>query len=112
MYVGMFAGGQIVRGWCKTALRLKNDDGTKALDFSATIPDVKEFRRGRYNDAFNSLQLTREERDSIIEQKRRIFELNNTIFAELRASAEYRSRIAFVLACMLGLAIVIWLMLR
>jgi heme oxygenase len=112
MYVGMFAGGQIVRGWCKTALRLRDDEGTKAFDFSATIPDVKEFRQTRYNEAFNSLQLTQNERDSIIEQKRKIFEMNNKIFAELRTTAEYRSRVAFVFTCLLGIAIVAWLMLR
>ena len=108
MYGGMFAGGQIIRGWCIRAFGLKGKDGVYAFDFSETIPDHSAYLL-RYNEALNSLSLTREDRDMLIEEKRHIFEMNEALFSELRSAQEYRRRVYVLLAgIFLILCIVLW----
>lgn len=94
--MGLFAGGQYIRSWCEKAFSLKNDQGTRAFVFPDSIHNRSAFRE-RYNDALNSLVLSRQERDRIIEQKKSVFVWNDKIFAEVRATTQYRSRVAVFL---------------
>lgn len=107
MYVGMFAGGQVVKSWCQRAFRLEDGKGTRAYDFSETIPDIRAFRR-RYDDALNSLTLTSEDRDAIVQQKIEIFEMNNKLIGELRQTTEYRRRVAIVVAFFLVVLLLLY----
>jgi heme oxygenase len=105
MYQGMLIGGRSIRVWCQRAFGQKTVDGTRAFQFEATIPDPAAFRV-RYIEALNSLSLSREERDAIIEQKCRILDMNGTLFAELRQSKPYRSQVmTIVLATLFALAV-------
>lgn len=90
--MGLFAGGQYIRLWCVRAFGLRDNLGTRAFDFSDKLSNYSQFRV-RYKDSLNSLILTRQERDRIIEQKKLIFQMNGQLFAELRATRDYRSRI-------------------
>lgn len=103
MYMAMFGGGAILRVWFQKAFRLRGADGTRAYDFSDTIPDRAAFR-SRYHGALNALHLSRGERETLFRQKQAIFALNSTIFEEVRASKEYTARVRRVLA-VLALAV-------
>lgn len=110
MYCALFGGGLFFARWCKFAFRLRGGEGTAAFDFSHTIPDMRAFRN-RYSAALNGLVLTRKEKDEIFQARIDVFDMNETIFAELRSSFEYRRRVRNVVYALLaGLAFIVALL--
>jgi heme oxygenase len=107
MYMGMLFGGRAIRVWCQRAFRQKTADGTRSFRFDETIADSAAFR-ARYFDALNSLTLSREERDAIIEQKCKVFDMNGQLFAELRASKPYRLRVITILMVAVFCMFIVW----
>ena len=71
MNSALFGGGVFIARWCKFALS------------NCT--------------AINGLMLTREEKDDMFQARIDVFDMNETIFAELRTSVEYRRRVRNVI---------------
>lgn len=112
MYSALFGGGVFIARWCKLAFRLRGGEGTAAFDFSDNISDLAAFRK-RYSAAINGLVLTREEKDEMFKARIDVFDMNETIFAELRTSVEYRRRVRNVIYVLLAalvfiLALLAW----
>lgn len=111
MYLGMFGGGPIVKKWIDSTFAPPPGKGSKIFDFSDTIDDVTEFQR-EYNEAVNRIALTREEKDRLIQRKRKIFADNDTIMAEVRGSRTYNRRLLLVVCVFLLIAVVAYCLIR
>lgn len=94
LYMALLAGGAALDKWVRVAFGV-GDEGTRIFNFRDTISNVPQFRK-QYNETLNSIALTRQQKDAIIERKKRIFELNDAIFSELRQTAAYRTRVLAV----------------
>lgn len=110
MYMAVFAGGNILRKWIGKAFGYGDGVGVAAFDFSATVTDTKAFVKS-YDGALNRIALTEEEKERIIACKKRIFDMNDTIFQELRTTKTYIMRVLFLLAQFCGGLVLIWLLL-
>lgn len=108
LYMALFGGGKIIRGWVVRAFNLESDHGCAIFDFSDMIPDVDAdaFRR-LYADALNSVALSDAQKMRIIEQKKRVFEGNDTIIKEVCASGLYRRRVVSVLCRFLAIVAIL-----
>ena len=110
MYMGLLAGGRIVRGWLQSAMGLQGDEGLAIFDF-AELGDVKAFRK-RFSEGLNALQLTREEKERVIAEKKKVFEMNNRILKEAAQSALYKRQVIFMIARIVLLVVLLFLILR
>eukprot|EP00172_Hildenbrandia_rubra_P001045 Plantae.Rhodophyta-Hildenbrandia_rubra.ctg16272.p1 GENE.Plantae.Rhodophyta-Hildenbrandia_rubra.ctg16272~~Plantae.Rhodophyta-Hildenbrandia_rubra.ctg16272.p1 ORF type:complete len:264 (+),score=50.53 Plantae.Rhodophyta-Hildenbrandia_rubra.ctg16272:119-910(+) len=107
MYLAIIAGGSIVRAWCEEALELKQDGKGVAIFKFEKIDNMKAFKI-RYNETVNSLRLERDEKERIIEEKKKIFALNDEVIREVRQKDLYRQRLAFFFLRALLLSILLW----
>ena len=101
LYAGLLAGGQIIRGWVVKAF----GGGVKLFEFDDPKTTLEDFK-----GAVNRLALNRDEKDRVILYKRRVFEANDRVFAELRQSHVYRKRVRDVLAMIVGVLLVLILL--
>lgn len=110
LYMGILAGGAIIRRWLINAFNLNPPEGVAIFDFSSTIPDTAAFKE-TYKDAINSISLTAEQKARIINQKKRVFECNNELIKEVCWSHAYRRRICSLflkLVAVLIAALLLW----
>lgn len=96
LYMGLFFAGRVMKGWVRRAFGNEKGDGILIFQFDA-VPDRERFLR-QYRETLNALALTREEKDLVIERKKRVFQCNNAIFQELRQGSAYKTRVYVVLA--------------
>lgn len=96
LYMGLFFGGAIVKGWVARAFGIVKGDGVRIFEFDQ-VSDRDRFVV-RYRETLNSIALTREEKDLVIDRKKRVFQCNDAIFQELRQGRAYRNRVAVMLA--------------
>ena len=83
-YLGDLSGGQILKGIAQKALGL-TDEGLLFYEFDE-ISDAKGFKES-YRTTLDTLPLTVEQQDDIIEEANNAFRLNMHIFNELEGSA-------------------------
>jgi len=114
MQLAILSGGSILRPMIVKVLGLKDNypNGVKALDWPEgfSTADSKKL----YKERLNSLELTREQKDSIIRIKMKVFELNNKLIKEVTHSQiskdvawKYLERVLFVL-CLIIAFLVFW----
>ena len=84
-YLGDLFGGQMMGGMASRSLDLANGDGTAFYTFD-DIPSAKDFITEWYN-SLNGLELTDEQKQEIVDEANRVFDLNIGILQELEGSA-------------------------
>ena len=84
-YLGDLFGGQMMGGMASRSLNLANGEGTAFYSFD-DIPSAKDFITEWYT-CLNALELTDEQKEEIVDEANRVFDLNIGIFQELEGSA-------------------------
>jgi len=84
-YIGDLSGGQILKGIAKKALNPPEGEGLHFYDFPR-IEDAKEFKT-EYRSTLDNLNLSREQKDALIEESNYAFKLNMDMFNEMKGSA-------------------------
>tara|TARA_B100000427_G_scaffold31078_1_gene22736 strand:- start:148 stop:840 length:693 start_codon:yes stop_codon:yes gene_type:complete len=84
-YIGDLSGGQILKGIAKKALNPPEGEGLHFYDFPR-IEDAKEFKI-EYRSTLDNLNLSREQKDALIEEANYAFKLNMDMFNEMKGSA-------------------------
>lgn len=84
-YIGDLSGGQILKGIAKKALNPPEGEGLHFYDFPR-IKDAKAFKT-EYRSTLDNLDLTREQKDALVEEANYAFKLNMDMFNEMKGSA-------------------------
>ena len=84
-YIGDLSGGQILKGIAKKALNPPEGEGLHFYDFPM-IEDAKAFKT-EYRSTLDNLDLTREQKDALVEEANYAFKLNMDMFNEMKGSA-------------------------
>ena len=84
-YIGDLSGGQILKGIAKKALNPPEGEGLHFYDFPR-IEDAKAFKT-EYTSTLDNLDLTREQKDALVEEANYAFKLNMDMFNEMKGSA-------------------------
>ena len=103
MYLALLAGGQIIKKIVKRTLGLQDDNGLAIF----TFPEGKHQLKKQFMDNINALDLSREEKDRIIEEKLRVFQMNNAIASNVKASFSSSKRLLKFLFAI----VIIWIVL-
>mmetsp|Transcript_12501 Transcript_12501/g.31697 ORF Transcript_12501/g.31697 Transcript_12501/m.31697 type:complete len:253 (+) Transcript_12501:108-866(+) len=92
MYFAILSGGQLLRPIIRTGLRIPSDcdDGLDIFNFDG-IKDITAFKE-EYINVLNSLELSRQQKDDVIEEKKKVFEFNNRLVSAIRNHAQFRSK--------------------
>ena len=111
MYLALVAGGSIIKKIVKKTLGLSNDDGLAIFEFEGT--NRSELRKHIYS-AINGLELDRITKDEIIQEKMRVFLMNNKIASSISPSVRSFARLfkfilLFILLMALGSVLVAFL---
>ena len=106
MYMAIFAGGYQIRRAVKKALRLKDEQGTRAFCFDDLGPSTKGFRE-EYKHAINTeLSVTEEEMSRLLGESIRVFAQNNALVATVQDSEAFATASAdctsWMLKCSVG----------
>lgn len=83
-YLGDLFGGQMMGGMASRSLNLENGDGTAFYTFDS-IPSNKDFITDWYQ-SLNDLDLTDEQKVSIVDEANLVFDLNIGLLQELEGS--------------------------
>lgn len=94
-YLGDLSGGQVLGRIAQKSMGLKGSEGLSFFAFpGVTSPNLfKQLYRSR----MNSVELTEEERNGVLEEAVRAFELN----IEVRSSDGFKKRVVYMLLCCL-----------
>lgn len=93
MYLALTAGGQILKGLIRRTLGLSGDNGLGIFEFS----DLKHQElRKLILERINGLELSQVERDAIIQEAVRIFQMNNSLAANVKLSWRSSRRLALI----------------
>ena len=84
-YIGDLSGGQILKGIAKKALNPPDGEGLHFYDFPM-IEDAKAFKT-EYRSTLDNLDLSREQKDALVEEANYAFKLNMDMFNEMKGSA-------------------------
>ena len=84
-YIGDLSGGQILKGIAKKALNPPEGEGLHFYDFPR-IEDAKAFKI-EYRSTLDNLDLSREQKDALVEEANYAFKLNMDMFNEMKGSA-------------------------
>ena|SRR5688572_13425235 len=93
MYLALLAGGQILKRIIKKTLGLSGELGLSLFEFEDI--NRKELRK-QILSIIDSLDLSRQEKDAIIEEKFRVFEMNNTLARNIKPSWKSYQRLAVI----------------
>lgn len=93
MYLALLAGGQILKRIIKKTLGLSDELGLSLFEFEEI--NRKELRR-QILSIVNGLNLSRQEKDAIIEEKFRVFAMNNALARNIRPSWQSYQRLAVI----------------
>lgn len=109
MYLALTAGGQILKSLIKRTLGLSGEYGLSVFEF----PDVKHQElRKLIVDRINSLELSQVEREAVVKEAQRIFELNNTLARDVRVSWKSSRRLvlftSIIVAAICGCSYVLY----
>ncbi|WP_204153203.1 heme oxygenase (biliverdin-producing) [Leptolyngbya sp. CCY15150] len=83
-YLGDLSGGQILKGIAQRGMNLTNGEGTAFYEF-ADIPDEKEFKVS-YRQSLDSLPITDDMADQIVDEANAAFGMNMKMFMELEGN--------------------------
>lgn len=113
MYLALTAGGQILKSLIKRTLGLSGDHGLSIFEFA----DVKHQElRKLIVDRINSLDLSQVERETIVKEALRIFEMNNTLAGDVTLSWRSSKRLVLfmstVVAAIFGCSYILYATLK
>merc|ERR1712168_1504529 len=95
MFLASLAGGQIIGAIVKRTLGLSGDEGLAFFDYGDI--DTKALR-AEFKEKVNALDIDRETKDKIIEEKKLVFKMNNEIASQVKLSLEgFRRILQFLL---------------
>jgi len=102
MFLASLAGGQILGAIVKRTLGLTGDEGLAFFDYG----DINtKALRADFKEKVNALDIDRDMKDKIIEEKKLVFKMNNEIASEVKLSVEgFRRILKFVLIVILMIA--------
>lgn len=80
-YLGDLSGGQILKKIAAKALNLEPPYGIQFYEFPA-IENINEFKK-KYRESLDTLPLTEEQKQEILNEARHVFDLNRKVFMEL-----------------------------
>jgi heme oxygenase len=111
MYLALLAGGQIIKRIVKKTLGLTDEQGLDLFNFDAV--ERTELRRS-IKATIDGLQLSRQQKDAIIEEKIRVFRMNNAIANNIQTSWVHYKRIFKFVVLAIGfptaLSFLLWYM--
>ncbi|XP_028841520.1 heme oxygenase 1a [Denticeps clupeoides] len=81
-YLGDLSGGQVLGRITQKAMGLKDDRGVSFFSFPG-VPSPNRFKQ-LYRSRMNSIELSKEEREEMLEEAVRAFELNIKVFNDLQ----------------------------
>lgn len=93
MYLALLAGGQILKRIIKKTLGLSGELGLSLFEFEDI--NRKELRR-QILSIVDGLNLSRQEKDAIIEEKFRVFDMNNKLARNIKPSWQSYKRLAVI----------------
>ena len=93
MYLALLAGGQILKRIIKKTLGLSDERGLNLFEFEEI--NRKELRR-QILSIVNGLDLSRHQKDAIIKEKIRVFEMNNALARNIKPSWQSYQRLAVI----------------
>jgi len=99
MYLALLAGGMMIKKIVKKTLGLPGKDGLAVFD----MVDVtgKTDLRKEFKAHINSIPLSREDKERIIEEKKRCFQMNNSLANNVKPNMHSYSRIMkLLLVCL------------
>lgn len=113
MYLALTAGGQILKSLIKRTLGLSGEYGLGIFEF----PDVKHQElRKLIVDRINSLDMSQVEREAVVKEALRIFEMNNTLARDVRLSWRSSRRLvlftSIVVATICGCSYILYAVLK
>jgi heme oxygenase len=82
-YIGDLSGGQVLKGIVETALGV--DDSAMNFYIFTDIPNEKEFKQN-YRNTLDSLSLSQEEIDLIVDEANNAFKYNMNVFKEIEGN--------------------------
>ncbi len=108
MYLALLAGGQIIRRIVKRTLGLSGEAGLAIFHYG---DESKLKLKSFIIDTINGLELTREEKDAILQEKYRCFRMNNDIANSIKPTmASYQRIVKLVLALLTLILLVLFLL--
>jgi len=95
MFLASLAGGQILGAIVKRTLGLSGDEGLAFFDYG----DINtKALRAEFKEKVNALDIDRETKEKIIEEKKLVFKMNNEIASQVKLSLEgFRRILQFLL---------------
>ena len=109
MYLALLAGGQIMKRIVKKTLGVSGDCGLDLFEFKTV--DRTELRQ-QIKTLIDNLELSIEEKDSIVKEKLHIFHMNNMIAGNIKVTwANYWRLIQFIVivaVVLLSCCLLIW----
>ena len=108
MYLALLSGGQIIRRIVKRTLGLTSDQGLSVFSYDT---DSKLKLKAYVIDTINKLDLTREERDDILKEKMKCFQMNNAIANSIKPTLASYKRIIQLSIAALTIFLVIFVLL-
>ena len=100
MYMAILAGGQILRRIIQKTLHLKTDDGLAIFKFDGT---AKSDLKRQFIENMNSLELSSDEQEDIVQEKLRVFKMNNRIASSIEIPFRSYTKLVMYLAFILFL---------
>ena len=108
MYLALLSGGQIIRRIVKRTLGLTSDQGLSVFSYDT---DSKLKLKTYVIDTINKLDLTREEKDDILKEKMKCFQMNNAIANSIKPTLASYKRIIQLSIAALTIFLVIFVLL-
>lgn len=98
MYLALLAGGMMLKKVIKKTLGLSGKEGLAVFDMDVT---GKTDLRKEFKARINNLELSRDKKEKIIEEKQRCFKMNNSLANNVKPNMHSYSRIMkLLLVCL------------
>ena len=108
MYLALLSGGQIIRRIVKRTLGLTSDEGLSVFNYE---PDSKLKLKAYIIDTIDKLELSREDKDCILKEKIKCFQMNNAIANSIKPSLASYKRIIQLSIAVLTILLIIFVLL-
>lgn len=95
MYLALLAGGAMLKRIVKKTLGLSDNQGLALFSFGSEAVNKTGLRK-RIKESINRIELSKQEKEAIVEEKNRVFQMNNSIANSLPVTlSSFRRVLAF-----------------
>jgi len=106
MYLGLLAGGQMIKRIMRRTLGVKDGEGLRIFDF---VCDSRIQLKKAFMTSINELPLSRDDKEAIVKEKVIVFRMNNLIIENIKPSlTNYKRLIQFTAVASAGLAVLVY----